>query len=110
MDIAEVTIKWLPLWALAGSAVFYVWNIIKELEKNKHQKLFDLMKIIDNKDLPIASKTAAAYHLRFFPSHAEFIARFCSMAANNVQGEAASMLVTELGLTKAHVEKHYTKL
>jgi hypothetical protein len=109
MDIAEVTIKWLPLWALAGSAVFYVWNIIKELENNKHQKLFDLMKIIDSKD-PIASKTAAAYHLRFFPKHAEFISRFCSMASTIVEGESGFMLVSELELTKAHVEKHYMKI
>ena len=110
MDIAEITVKWLPLWALAGSAVFYVWNSIKELENNKNQKLFDLMKIIDSKELPIASKTAAAYHLRFFPKHSEFIARFCSMASTNVQGSSASMLVTELGLTKNYVEKHYIKL
>ena len=110
MDYVELTIKYLPLWALAGSAVFYVWNAIKELKNNERQKFFDLMRIIDSRELPIASKTAAAYHLRFYPNHAKFISRFCSMASTIVEGESGFMLVSELELTKAHVEKNYTKL
>jgi hypothetical protein len=105
MNIVQSVIEYLPLWALAGSAVFYVWNTIKELENKQRERFFNLMNIIDSKDLPLASKTAAIYHLRFYPKHALFISRFCGLVQKSVNGPSSETLVNELKLTKEYMDR-----
>ena len=109
MDIVEIIIKYLPLWALAGSAVFYVWNCFKEFENNRRQQFFDLTKILDDQNLPLASKMVAIYHLRFYNKHADFISRFCTSCQRSMSGPSASELIAELELTKSYVNRFKDK-
>ena len=104
MDFVEITIKYLPLWAIAGSAVFYVWNCFKEFENNKRQQFFELTKMLDDKNLPMASKLVAIYHLRFHTNHADFISRFCSSLQKGFYGPASEELINELELTKSYMK------
>lgn len=94
-----------PFIALAGSAVAFVWKVYRDGADRRWTQFFDLMKFIDSKDLPIATKCAAAYQLRHFPEHKEFIIRFCQTQRLNIQGAAATALIAELDATREELEK-----
>jgi hypothetical protein len=93
-----------PLIALAGSAVAYVLGQFLESRYRRRNQFFELMQFIDS-DRSIAIKVAAVYELRRFPEHREFIIRFCATQRNNVVGEGAQPLVTEMDQTREYMER-----
>jgi hypothetical protein len=94
-----------PFVALAGSAVAFVWQNYRESKDRRWNKFFDLMKFIDSKDLPIATKSAAVYQLRQFPEHKDFIIRFCTAHKSNIVGPASQILATEMESTVQFFDK-----
>jgi hypothetical protein len=112
----EVIVNSVPLWvtllgfvvpfiALAGSAVAFVLKVYRDGADRRWNQFFELMKFIDSKDLPIATKCAAAYQLRHFPEHKEFIIRFCQNQRLNIEGSAAAALIMELDGTREALSK-----
>ena len=75
MDIQYLA-SWIPLVTIAGSAVVYVVKLYQDSAERRRNQFFELMQFIDS-DRPIATKVAAAYELRRFPEHKDFIMRFC---------------------------------
>lgn len=94
-----------PFVALAGSAVAFVYQNYREREDRRWNRFFDLMKFIDSKDLPIATKSAAVYQLREFPEHKDFVIRFCKDNKSKIVGAASESLAAEMELTQAFFEK-----
>jgi hypothetical protein len=93
-----------PFMALAGSAVAFVLKSYRDAADRRWNQFFDLMKFIDSKDLPIATKCAAIYQLRRFGEHKEFIVRFCNTHRDNVEGPASAALVVEFDDTRRALE------
>ena len=88
----------IPLFTIAGSAAAFIIRYYADSKHRRDQEFFLLMEILDSSK-PLASKTAAAYQLRAFPEHSEFIVRFYENLQGNVYGDAASTLGDELART-----------
>lgn len=92
-----------PLLTLAGSSVAYVVKIFMDRSQLNRERFFELMRILDS-DAPLATKIAAAYHLRDFPEHRTFVIRFCSVVREQVRGPAAEAIIAELDATREFME------
>jgi hypothetical protein len=88
-----------PLFALAGSAVGYVFKQYLDAGEKRRSQFFELMKFLDSPS-PIASKMAAVYELRKFPEHKDFIIRFCDSQQGNITGTGAQILAAEFKQTR----------
>jgi hypothetical protein len=86
----------IPLRGLVGDALAYVVKLYQDARVKRHERFFELMKYIDSRDLPLATKLAATYQLREFPEHKDFIIRFFEATGTRVSGEAADILNGEL--------------
>ena len=89
--------------ALAGSAVAYVIKLFQEANIRRRAQFLELMEFLDS-DKPIATKMTAAYQLRNFPEHADFIIRFCEAQRINVSGVSSAILVAEFDKTKEYMQ------
>ena len=94
----------IPLFGIAGSAIAFVYKFYSEAAERKHRRFFELLTYIDGTG-PIAAKLGAAYQLREFKDHAEFVDRFCRTQRDQVTGDNAQALVNELDLTAIAVSK-----
>lgn len=95
----------LPLFALAWSAWQYVDLKKREEASESFNRLFRIMDMIGGRDTSLASKIAAVYELRRYPTYRDLIVRFCRDAAPKVVGENAKMLTREMELTAEFFEK-----
>lgn len=86
-----------PLMALAFSAVTYSLAKKREVQHQEYQRFFQIMDHLGQQDGSIASKMAAAYELRKYPSYAEVIINICEKA--EVRGAASEMLREEMAAT-----------
>lgn len=105
----------IPMLTIAGSAVVFCFKAVQESQSRRHERMFKLFELLDGPG-PLAMKLGAAYQLRFFPEHDEFITRFCKAIATNTQGSSAQSLVDELIETMEYIERgrpkvsHWNKL
>jgi len=99
-----------PLIAIAGSAVAFVIKLFLDRAERRRNQFFELMQFFDS-DKAIATKLAAAYELRRFIEHKEFIIRFCNKfpnltrKPNEVGGSTVEYLQAEILATRDYFEK-----
>ena len=93
----------LPLVALAWAAVRYV---LLQMTEHKHRRFKQFIEIVDLLDASgtIAGKCAAAYQLKSYPEHGEFIERFCRDVQAHVSGASGELLKAELRRTAEYFE------
>ena len=87
-----------PLFGIAGSAIGYVVKLYQDANERRHTRFFELLRYIGG-DEGIGAKVGAAYALRNFPEHAEFVKRFCQNQQAQVTGGNAESLVDEMKRT-----------
>ena len=92
----------LPMFAMGGSAVAFVWKQYLDRAERRNKEMFQLMSLFDEKGT-LASKLAALYRLRDFEKDREFVARFCDAIVGNLEGTAANALREEIIATKKFV-------
>ena len=94
-----------PLLGIAGSAIAYVVKLWLDARNRRHERFYEIMKKIDDKDAPLAGKMAAVYQLRQYKEHSAFVVRFCDEASKNIEGKTATMLANEFIRTRDYMQR-----
>ena len=97
-DWPTLVLTAVPLFAIAGSGIAYVVKLYRDADERRHTRFFELLRYIGGNE-GIGAKVGAAYALRNFPEHAEFVERFCLTNKAQVTGDNAQSLIDEMQRT-----------
>jgi hypothetical protein len=90
-----------PLLGLAGSAIAFVVRMYFEAAEKRRELFFRLIADFESRDTQLFTRVAAAYRLREFKEHKEFLLRFLEPQLRTLGGEPAALklMTDELNLT-----------
>jgi hypothetical protein len=90
-----------PLFGLAGSAIAFVIRLYIEAAEKRRELFFRLITNFESVDVQLFTRVAAAYRLREFREHKEFLIRFLTPQITTLGGEpaAVSLMTEELNQT-----------